>query len=74
MTKFGTLFRVHVMGIKLMFSISLHHDSASPAWMVCAPLHFLPEAHNLFTVVQATVFGKPAYIAACLAGACPVPA
>jgi len=35
---------------------------------------FIPEAHTLLTVVQGTVSGIPAYIAACLAGACPVPA
>jgi hypothetical protein len=35
---------------------------------------FNPLAHTLLTVVQGTVFGRPAKIAACLAGACPIPA
>ena len=41
--------------------------------MDCAPniIDFAPEEQTLFTVVQGTVFGIPAYIAACLAGACP---
>jgi hypothetical protein len=35
---------------------------------------FIPEAHTLFTVVQGTLTGSPAFNAACLAGDCPRPA
>ena len=50
--------------------------SASPHIIACAPniTDFIPEAHTLFIVVQATSLDKPAKIAACLAGACPTPA
>ena len=34
----------------------------------------IPDPHILFTVVAPAVFGIPAPIAACLAGACPIPA
>ncbi len=50
--------------------------SASPkaiAWAPCITA-FIPEAQTLFIVVQGTVFGIPAKMAACLAGAWPVPA
>ena len=48
----------------------------SPAKMDCVPnmIAFMPEAHTLLMVVQGTELGKPAPIAACLAGACPTPA
>lgn len=35
---------------------------------------FSPEAHTLLIVVASTLVGKPANMAACLAGACPTPA
>ena len=60
-----------------MFSIPpATTTSASPNAIVCAAniIDFIPEAQTLLTVVQGTVFGIPAYIAACLAGACPKPA
>jgi hypothetical protein len=46
------------------------------AWIACAAIitAFIPEAHTLFCSTSNSVLGKPAYIAACLAGACPVPA
>ena len=47
--------------------------SLSPVIMDCAPsiIAFIPDAHTLLIVVQATELGKPAKIAACLAGAWP---
>src|SRR5688572_6677244 len=41
--------------------------------MLCAAceIAFIPLAQTLFTVVQFTSLGKPANLAACLAGACP---
>ena len=35
---------------------------------------FRPEAHTLLMVVASTLVGRPAKMAACLAGACPTPA
>lgn len=35
---------------------------------------FSPEAHTLLMVVASTLVGRPAKMAACLAGACPTPA
>ena len=50
--------------------------SLSPALMACAAsmTALSPEPHTLFTVVAPTVFGMPALMAACRAGACPTPA
>jgi hypothetical protein len=47
--------------------------SPSPAKMVCAPstTAFMPLAHTLFTTVQGTLLGMPAFRAACVAGAWP---
>ncbi len=47
--------------------------SASPSRMSWAAIMmaFMPLAHTLFTVVQATSFGSPANRAAWRAGACP---
>lgn len=47
-----------------------------PSWIDCVPytIDFMPDEHTLFTVVQVTVTGRPANIAACLAGAWPTPA
>ena len=39
-------------------------------WAACE-IAFIPLAQTLLTVVQITVSGKPAYFAACRAGACP---
>ena len=50
--------------------------STSPSAMALAAkwMAFIPEEHTLLTVVQGTVSGMPAAMAACLAGACPIPA
>src|SRR3972149_5124794 len=50
--------------------------SASPRWTACAAsmTDFSPEPHILFTVVAGTVSGTPAAMAACRAGAWPLPA
>jgi hypothetical protein len=57
------------------FPFRRNYISASPHCIACAPsiTAFIPEAHTLL-VVQATELDKPAYNAACLAGACPTPA
>ena len=60
-----------------MFSIPpATTTSASPKRIACVAniTAFIPEAQTLFTVVAGIVFGKPAFIIACLAGACPSPA
>eukprot|EP00964_Phaeocystis_antarctica_P130994 scaffold94867_cov63-Phaeocystis_antarctica.AAC.2 len=50
--------------------------SAMPSWICCAPstIAFMPDEHTLFTVVQITESGSSAALAACRAGACPMPA
>ena len=61
-----------ICGAKLMFSIPpATIVSASPnaiAWAAIIMV-FIPEEQTLLTVVQGTVSGIPANIAACLAGA-----
>ena len=49
--------------------------SAWPNWIVwaAAMTAFIPDEHTLFTVHVMVVDGKPAPIAACLAGAWPIP-
>ncbi len=46
---------------------------ASPDFIICAAItiDFNPEAQTLLMVVQGTVLGIPANMAACRAGACP---
>ena len=41
--------------------------------MFCAAIttDFIPDAHILLMIVHCVSFGKPANLAACLAGACP---
>ena len=50
--------------------------SASPNNIFCAAIaiDFMPLAQTLLTVVQITLSGSPANLAACLAGAWPIPA